>query len=319
VEAAPVQPRRSREMRRDAAAGQRSAVRTARPNQVAIQAAIEQCERTSGHRIGSSVDATTGVITLGFLFPDVAAGRYADAIAAIGTETGVPVTLASEPHQGALAEAAQAALPPGLSPTRAPSIKFALKTVQIRCDGAAEAEALRVAERAFLEQTGWQLEIVSIAPQRTSQAAVVQGGAQAPAPQSLALDTARELFPAYLGCYKIGVDAPAATLTLRFHFPDIAAERLGDRLEQLAAATGWTVKIHPQAHQEALQRAAIEALPAGTALDGRPSLDQERRTLSARAAGPLTPEQVAAAQTAFQERTGWSLALLGPKTVSGDN
>jgi hypothetical protein len=284
----------------------------ARPDQAAIQVIIDRRLGDAPDLYRRSVDAQTGAITLGFFFPDVAGVRYADAIAAIAEEAGVPVALASEPHQQALADAALATLPAGLSPARAPSIKFALRAVQVRCDGAAEPAVQRDAEQAFRERTGWRLEIVTAAPPSLSaEAAVVRPDAVEPAPQNIALDIARELFPSYLGCYKIGLDAAAATLTLRFYFPDVAAAAHKERLEQLAASTGWAVKVHPQVHQEELIRAVAEALPDGVSLDGRPSLDHERRTVVARCRGALAPEQVVAAQAAFAERTGWALALAG--------
>jgi Cft2 family RNA processing exonuclease len=298
------------EVRRDAAAGRRGTAGPARPDQMAIQAIIDRRLGDAPDLYRRSVDATSGAVTLGFFFPDVAGARYAEAIAALAEEAGVPVALASEPHQQALAEAALAALPDGLSAMRAPSIKFALRTVQVRCDGAAEPMALRDAEQVFHERTGWRLEIVSAAPPaRPAETAVVQPGAMESAQQSIALDIARELFPSYLGCYKISLDAPATTLTLRFYFPDVAVVSHQDRLEQLAASTGWTVRVHPQTHQEELIRAVTQVLPAGVELDGRPSLDQERRVVSARCRRALTPEQVEAAQASFAERTGWALAL----------
>jgi uncharacterized protein len=298
------------EVRRDVAAGLRGAAGQPRPDQMAIQALIDRHLGGAPDLYRRSVDATTGAVTLGFFFPDVASRRYADQITAIAAEAGVQVALASEPHQQALADAALAALPAGLSPMRSPSLKFALRTVQLRCEGAAEHTALQAAADAFQEQTGWRLEIVSAAPPaQVAELAVVAPGAAELVPQSVALDMARELFPSYLGCYKISLNAPAKTLTLRFHFPEVAAAQYADRLAQLAAATGWTVKIHPQVHQDALLRAVAEALPAGTQLDGRASLDQERRTVLARCHGALAPEQIEAAQTAFRERTGWMLAL----------
>jgi hypothetical protein len=209
-----------------------------------------------------------------------------------------------------LAEAALAALPVGLSAMRAPSIKFALKTVQVRSDGLADPAAIQAAEQAFEVHTGWRLEILTAAPvSQPAELAVARAHGAEPVPQNIALDTARELFPSYLGCYKISVDAPSATLTLRFHFPDTAAVLHKERIEQLADVTAWTIKLHPQAHQDELIRAVAQALPDGAALHGRPSLDLERRAVLARYTGALSPEQVAAAQEAFAERTGWSLAL----------
>ena len=298
------------EVRRDTAAGLRGAAGRARPDQVALQAIVEQHLGSAPELYRRSIDATSGAITLAFFFPDVARNRYADAIAAIGEAAGVPVTLASEPHQGALADAALAALPNGLSAARAPSIKFALKTVQVRCEGQAEPSAIKGAEQAFESQTGWRLEIISAAPvSQAVEIAVVRADDAAPVPQNSALDTARELFPSYLGCYKISVDAPSTTLTLRFHFPDTAALLYDQRIQQLARATGWAVKLHPQVHQDELIRAVAQALPDGAALHGRPSLDQERRAVLARYTGAMSPEQMVEAQAAFTERTGWSLAL----------
>jgi hypothetical protein len=298
------------EVRRDAAAGRRAVAGPARPDQTAIQAIIDRHLGDAPDLYRRSVDAATGAVTLSFFFPDVAMARYAEAIATIAEEAGVPVTLASEPHQQALADAALAALPAGLSATRAPSIKSALRAVQVRCDGVAEPAALHDAQQAFREQTGWQLAIVSAAPpSRPAETAVVHPGAVEPVAQNVALDVARELFPSYLGCYKIGLDAAATTLTLRFYFPDVAAVAHKERLEQLAASTGWAIKIHPQAHQEELIHAAAAALPDDAQLDGRPSLDQERRIVVARCRGALAPEDIEAAKAAFAERTGWVLAL----------
>jgi Cft2 family RNA processing exonuclease len=301
--------RPSVEVRRDQAAGLRGTTGQPRPDQMAIQAVIDRHLGDAPDLYRRSVDATTGAVTLAFFFPDTAGRRYADQIAAIAAEAGSTVALASEPHQQALGDAALAALPAGLSSIRSPSIKFALRAVQLRCEGTAERAALQAAEVAFHEQTGWRLEIVTTTPAPAAEAAVVVPGAVAPVAQSAALDTARELFPSYTGCYKIGLDAPVTTLTLRFYFPDVAAAQHADRLEQLAIATGWTVKVHPQAHQEALQRAVAEALPESAQLDGRPSLDQERRVVLARCHAALAPEQVAAALAAFYKRTGWTLAL----------
>ncbi len=300
------------EVRRDAAAGLRGGAGQPRPDQMAIQALIDHHLGHAPDLYRRSVDATSGSVTLGFFFPDVASQRYAEQIAALAAEAGVAVALASEPHQQALADAALAALPAGLTPMRSPSLKFALRTVQLRCEGAATPEAIQAAEAAFHEQTGWRLEAISAASaQQAADQAVVAPSDVEPVQQRIALDTARELFPSFLGCYKIGLDAQALTLTLRFYFPELAATQHAERLAQLAAATGWTVKVHPQAHQDALQRAAAEALPRARSSTGGPRSSRNAVWWSRATAAPWHPEQVAAAQSAFHERTGWTLALSG--------
>src|SRR5262249_11068455 len=93
------------QLRRDTAPGRRPTAGPARPAEAAIQAIIDRRLGDAPDLYRRSVDATTGAVTLGFFFPDVAGAHYAEAIAAIVEEAGVTVTLASEPHQQALADA----------------------------------------------------------------------------------------------------------------------------------------------------------------------------------------------------------------------
>src|SRR5919202_2617860 len=133
---------------------------TVRPDQTSIQASIARHLDGAPDLYHRGVDPATGTVTLKFHFPAVAQQRYADSLARIAAETGVEVTVDPQPHQGALAEAALAALPPGLQPTRPPSLYHAEQVVRIACDDdPVSPEVLRSAVAQFQEETGWRLEV----------------------------------------------------------------------------------------------------------------------------------------------------------------
>jgi len=280
-----------------------------RADQAAIQAIVDRHLAHAEDLYRRGVDAETGAITLGFYFPDVAGRRYADALAAIVEEAGVSVTIAPQPHQGMLADAALAALPAGLTATRAPSILFDERAVRIRCDGSADQETIDRAQARFQVQTGWQLELaLTIQPELTPPAESPAGVTER-LKMNLATWSAQELFGPATGCYKIGADQQSGILILRFEFPDVARTRYADQIAELARGTGWQVQVHPQPHQGALDAAARAALPQGLTLIGAPSLAAPTREVTMRCRGQADPAAVEAARAAFMELTGWSLVI----------
>lgn len=130
-----------------------------------------------------------------------------------------------------------------------------------------------------------------------------------PADSHSALEAARQLLTAEMGCYAIGAHLETRTLRVRFAFPDTAGTRYAEQLAAVAQATGWRVELHPQPHQGRMAEAALGALPAGLAPAGTPSLRPDTRTVAVRVRGDADPGQLAAAQAAFHEQTGWSLAV----------
>ena len=283
-----------------------------RADQASIQAIVDRHLAHAKDLYRRGVDAETGAVTLSFYFPDVASQRYIDALAAIAEEAGVSVTIAPQPHQGMLADSALAALPAGLTATRAPSILLDQRAVRIRCDGTATQEAIHQAQVGFQAQTGWQLELArtiqpdqpELAPQAESPAGVTER-----LKMNLATWSAQELFGPATGCYKIGADQQAGILILRFEFPDVARARYADQIAELARGTGWQIQVHPQPHQGALDAAARAALPTGLALIGAPSLASPTREVTLRCGGEAEPAAVEAARAAFAEQTGWSLVI----------
>lgn len=107
----------------------------------------------------ASADQASGVVTLRFHFPAVAGERHAAQLAELAAFVGWTVQLWPQPHQEALAQAARAALPEGLSLVGAPALHGAAREVAVRVQGAASPEARAAAEAAFAARTGWRLTI----------------------------------------------------------------------------------------------------------------------------------------------------------------
>ncbi len=299
------------EVRRAQAAGaQASGGHTrSRANQASIQTIVDRHLAHAEDLYRRGVDAETGAVTLGFYFPDLASQRYADALTAIAEEAGVSVMIAPQPHQGVLADTALAALPEGLTATRAPSILLDQHAVRVRCDGTAMQAAIDQAQARFQAQTGWQLELaLTIQPELAREAAAPTGVTER-LKMNLATWSAQELFGPATGCYKIGADQQAGILILRFEFPDVARDRYADQIAELARGSGWQVQVHPQPHQGALDAAARAALPQGLALIGAPSLALPTREVMLRCRGEADPAAIEAARAAFAELTRWSLVI----------
>ena len=125
---------------------------------LAIWAAQELFGPDSGcYKVSANQQA--GILSLRFDFPDTAQRRYGHQLAELARSTGWQVQIHPQAHQGALAEAARAALPPKLQMVGAPSLLAATRAVTVRCRGEADPEELEAAQTAFANQTGWRLII----------------------------------------------------------------------------------------------------------------------------------------------------------------
>ena len=308
------------EVRRAQAAGS-GGRRGPRPNTMAIQAVIDRYLGAAPDLYQRGVDTETGAVTLRYFFPAVAAARDAEAIALISAELNAPVTVWPQPHQGQLAEAALAVLPSGLTPERAPAIYLDTGRVEVRCTGKADLAAIVAAEASFAARTGLRLSLrtpgMAPTPVTSSAGTPDAPGDEAfvpprrvrPSELNFALDSARRWFGPESGFYKASADQPTLTVTLRFHFPETARAHYATQLAELATSIGWTVRLWPQPHQEALTRAAREALPAGMTALGAPALRAAAREVELRVQGAAPAEAIEAATATFTTRTGWRLTL----------
>ncbi len=290
-----------------------------RPDTAGIQATIDRYLGNAPDLYQRSIDPDTGAVALRYFFPLVAAARDAEAIRLIAEEIRAPVTVWPQPHQGQLAAAALEILPTGLIAERAPAIFLDIGRVEVRCTGHADRPEVAAAESAFMAKTGWTLSIRSpglepIVPSATPEV----GEPDIIAPRrgvrrtelNFALTTARTWFGPETGCYKASADQPTCLVTLRFHFPEIAKAQHSAQLAELASFIGWSVTIWPQPHQEILMRTARESLPPSLRASGAPAIQSASREVALRAQGSATPDEIAAAESAFTAKTGWTLRIV---------
>lgn len=123
----------------------------------------------------------------------------------------------------------------------------------------------------------------------------------------------QEIIQKHLGdaadLYRRSIDPDKGDITLSFHFPAVATQQYEAQIAAIAEEAGVQVHIAPQPHQGELVRAALQALPAGLTERGFPSIHHENWLLQLKCLGAASPEEIAAAQQAFHERTGWQLEL----------
>jgi Cft2 family RNA processing exonuclease len=279
-----------------------------RPDQTAILATIERHIGAPPDLYRRSVNPETGAVTLAFHFPAVAQQQHAEALAAASAEAGVPIELSPRPHQGALSDVAQEVVPPGLDVLKT-SLHHARETVSLRVSGEVSPDACAEAAQRFAAQTGWTLQFEGLS-------GPAFGGDEeaAPAPptggaldMNRATTLVRETLGPQSGCYKVSVDQPRRTLTVRFHFPEAARERYAETLSDLAARTGWQITVYPEPHQGEMEKLVRRVLPAGLLLSGAPSLYREERRAVVRCQGTAEDDALREAQQAFAAATGWSL------------
>ena len=283
-----------------------------RPDQNWILSVIEQYLGTPADLYRRSIDPDTGDVTLGFHFPEVARLRYAEAIDAAAEETGVSITLSPSVHQGMLAETARGVLPQGLTPQGSPSIYHGQYVIQLTCTGEASDEAIAGAKLQFHEATGWHLQIAR--KQAPGSPSEPRQASAAPKPgrvgQHEAMQRAQRLLGPLPGFVKVSMDVMNAILLPRFHFPDVASTRYAEQFTQLEEQTGWSVRLQPTVHHQALIDMAHRLLPAGLSSLGTPSLFQDEQRVRVPCSGKADAEALQEACQRFLEETGWYLELV---------
>jgi Cft2 family RNA processing exonuclease len=123
------------------------------------------------------------------------------------------------------------------------------------------------------------------------------------------------LLPAETGLYHKGYDIVTHTLRLMFEFPDVARERYAERLKEIVEGTGWTYTINDKPHQGRLVEVAMEYLPADAPMLRAPAVHLETKEVAVKLDALPDESIVAAAMTAFHERTGWRLRLQTPQAT----
>jgi predicted metal-dependent RNase len=254
-----------------------------------------------------SAYARTYSLVLAFDFPNAARKRYAAQLDRVAAETGWAVKVRDEPHQGALADAALAALPEGVRTVKQPSIFLDDRAVAVRVEGEpATPDAFERAADAFRERTGFALRFEASKKSATPPLPPCVGET-GKLDQSSAQQRARAAFPAEAGLYRVSALAESTTLILAFHFPDTIRARFPEGFERVAAETGWTVTVREEPNLGALSDAADAAVPEGLRALKRPSVRHDLRKVTVRVDGSSRPDLVEASAMAFRELTGYEL------------
>ena len=306
-----------------------------RPDQTWIMGVIEQYLGEPGDLYRRSIDPDSGAVTLSFYFPGVARERYAGAIAAAAEETGVPISIAPQAHQGELARLALQCVPDGLSVAGSVSLYPDRALAALRCSGPGGRDKsapteIADAQTRFYNETGWSLEFdiagnvyVPVEQQTSAQAEdttattfipqTVRDQRRAPLNQHDALVIAQRLLAPLPNYTKVGADNAACRLLPRFHFPIVAQQQYTAVFAQLEAETGWQVELQQTTNQQALSELARRLLPPGLSSVGTPSLLLDQNIVSARVIGQADEEAARQAQAQFLAETGWQLELLLPE------
>jgi Cft2 family RNA processing exonuclease len=154
---------------------------------------------------------------------------------------------------------------------------------------ALEHDRLWVEVAPGLEQSVWPEDILTVfGTEPPTDADLAAYLPKRPTPEVMepnqALAFANQHFPPEAGLRKCGYRLDEGTLLLTFDFPDVAGERYADRIDQLAAATGWTVSIAPEANQAALNILVQEVLPQGWQITKGPAIHRDEKRVAITAA-----------------------------------
>lgn len=282
---------------------------TKRPNQIAILALVDRIFDSPPDLYKRGINPDTGEVTLYFHFPEIAKGVYRAELEALAT-AGISVTIHPEPHQAQLAAAVRAILPATIHLLKVPAIVQHERTVRVQCSGNLSADVSDQIAAQFQATTGWQLLIngaKSTMPSPSTAAIFRPIGAKRGEINKVQQRAMQEFGPR--GCYKVSYDPSQGLLTFRFHFPEVARSMYEAELKEFARQTGWAVQIYPQAHQEALAKAALEALPDGLQVAGTPSITLAKNEVAVVCHGWVDTTLLDTAQRRFKETTGWQLVV----------
>jgi len=122
------------------------------------------------------------------------------------------------------------------------------------------------------------------------------------------------------GLYKKGADRETWSLRLAFDFPDADAPRAAEAIATLKEETGWSVEVHPEPRQAALEHLAVDLLPPrlkpqpGHTLSASIFKEERRVVLPVPTLLPEPPppdltEELSALCEEFEARTGYELQL----------
>ncbi len=263
--------------------------------------------RRAGYRLADHV------LTLTFDFPDVVRAEYAAALEMLAGQTGWQVEVAPEANHSALNLLVSELLPAGLPVVKGPSIFRAERRVAVTValpanpDDDPDDAVWNAVEARYAEVSGYTLAItlVEAAPQTAQQADS--------AGEPLEINAAYALLKQRLaGSTLYRTSLKDGAIVLSFISPQVG-ERHDAEIERLAQEIGWPLRINPQPNQGAIVDAArLLCQRQGWTIAKGPSIFLDRGEVSVTVASAVDSEELAAAQEAFLEETGFRLVIAAP-------
>jgi len=282
---------------------------------------LGRVERTLGPETGlyrKGYDLAHHELRLSFAFPLIARERYRAACEQMVADTGWSYTINEAPHQGRLAEAALACLPPGVTALKPPAMHLGRQEVVVMVGVALDPAAVQHAAAAFSAQTGyrWRVQGPQV-PSQVEATARHSDSAALPPPMEInaayrVITAAFSLAPASWRPSHMGMktDTLGTLLELTFITPTIG-QRQEPILTAVSQRTGWRLRIKPQPNQHALTEVATALIPATWRLARSPSIHQDSGVIRVQCATPPAPDdpQCAAVCAQFVEHTGYRLEM----------
>ncbi|HEY7125329.1 MAG TPA: MBL fold metallo-hydrolase [Ktedonobacterales bacterium] len=139
-----------------------AAANGARPVRMEQNAAQQLIRQTLGSESGLykiGIDGAAGTLTLRFNFPAVAKEHYQTQLTQMEQQTGWHIEIYPATNHGALEAEVRRLLPAGVQLRGAPSLHMDQLQVVATYEGALDEAASGQAQAAFLEKTGWSLEL----------------------------------------------------------------------------------------------------------------------------------------------------------------
>lgn len=286
------------------------------------QDVLGRVERTLGPETGlyrTGYDLAQHELRLSFAFPLIARARYRATCEQMVADTGWHYTINDAPHQGRLAEAALACLPPGVTALKPPAMHLGRQEVFVTVGVGLDQEAVQHAAAAFSAQTGYRLRVQG--PQPPPQAGVPAVRLESVAlPPPLEINAAYRVIaeafrlapagwrPSHMGMH---TDHLGTLLELTFITP-IIGQRQAQTLTEVSQRIGWRLRIKPQPNQHALSALATDLIPAAWRLTRSPSMHPDSGVVRATCTAlPASDDpQLAAVCAQFMEHTGYRLEML---------
>ena len=275
-----------------------------RLEQNAAVALVERAFPEEARPYRTGVYPAEGRLLLYFHFPAVARERYKETVDRLASQTGWRIDIHEGVHQGELAAAARRALGPAGALQREPAILLSERVVRVRLlPGSPEPD--EAALDSFREETGFRLEVDDPSVK------AVGGREEGRWEQNkLFAEVDRRFAGLYHRPYRKGLKGghEGRYLEVAFVTPEVGA-RYASVLEELAAESGWPVRLCQEPNQQQLVEAVRKVLPTDWRLARNPTLRLAERTVEIVLAEPVDPAAFAEAAEAYEVETGWRLAL----------